>query len=90
MSTKVVRVPEEVRGEVQAAARLMGCEAPALLARAWECFRESPDFMHEFALAQKAFSSGDLQGIAARLVDQGSARARERAERVRSLRQPNS
>jgi len=86
MATNPVRVPESVHGEVQAAARLLGCNAAELLARAWEAYRESPEFLSEFAYAQKALSVGDVDAVAHRLHEQAAQRARRRADGVKALR----
>lgn len=86
MATAPIRVPESVRGEVQTASRLLGCNASDLLARAWEQFRQSPEFKQEFELAQKAFSVGDLDTIARRLTERGAERAADRAVAVQRLR----
>jgi hypothetical protein len=86
MATNPVRVPEEVHTEVQAAARLLGCSAPELLERAWTLFRQSPEFVSEFELAQKAFSVGDLNHVTAYMHDQAVGRARRRSDAVRALR----
>jgi hypothetical protein len=86
MATNPVRVPEAVHNEVHAASRLLGCNASELLERAWQSFRESPAFLADFELAQKAFSIGDLDHVAARLHEQSTDRARERAAAVQALR----
>lgn len=78
MATNPVRVPEAVHNEVHTAARLLGCNAAELLERAWESFRESPAFIAEFELAQKAFSVGDLDHVASRLYEHSADRARSR------------
>ncbi|MDA8302084.1 MAG: hypothetical protein M0005_11215 [Actinomycetota bacterium] len=57
MQTTPTRVPEAVHGEVQAAARLLGCNASELLERAWNSFRQSAEFGEELARAQKAFAT---------------------------------
>jgi hypothetical protein len=85
-TTSPVRVPEVVRGEVLAAARLLGCNAAELLERAWESFRRSPEFVEEFDLARKAFSVGDLDIISTRLHAQGVERAQQRAAAVQAMR----
>lgn len=86
MATNPVRVPEAVHNEVHTAARLLGCNAAELLERAWESFRQSPAFVAEFELAQKAFSVGDLDHIASRLYEQSTDRAKHRAASVKALR----
>jgi len=86
MATNPVRVPNAVHGEIHAAARLLGCNASELLERAWQSFRESPEFVAEFELAQKAFSVGDLDLVASRLYEQSSQRAKRRADSVSALR----
>jgi len=84
--TSPVRVPEAVHNEVNAAARLLGCNAAELLERAWQSFRQSPEFVAEFELARKAFSVGDLDVVASRLYEQSTDRARRRAQAVTALR----
>jgi hypothetical protein len=86
MATNPVRVPEAVHNEVHTAARLLGCNAAELLERAWESFRQSPAFLAEFELAQKAFSVGDLDHVASRLYEQSTDRAKQRAAAVNALR----
>lgn len=86
MATNPVRVPEAVHNEVHTAARLLGCNAAELLERAWESFRQSPAFIAEFELAQKAFSVGDLDHVASRLHEQAAERAQRRAAAVKALR----
>lgn len=87
MATKPIRVPESVHAEVHAAARLLGCNAADLLARAWEAYRHSPEFRSEFEFAQKALSVGDIDAVAHRLHEQAAERAKRRADAVRSLRE---
>lgn len=87
MATSPVRVPEAVHGEVQTAARILGCTAAELMARAWGEYRRSPEFLADFEHAQKAFSVGDLDFVVNRLAEGSAERARTRAERVRALRQ---
>lgn len=86
MATNPVRVPASVHNEVHTAARLLGCNAAELLARAWEAYRQSPEFVAEFEFAQKAFSVGDLDAVAFRLHEQATERARRRADAVKDLR----
>jgi hypothetical protein len=87
MSTNPVRVSAEVHAEIHAAARLFGCNAAELLQRAWESYRQTPEFQSDFELAQKAFAIGDLESIANRLHDESKARAKRRAAEVQALRQ---
>lgn len=86
VATNPVRVPEDVHGEVLVAARLLGCNAAELLERAWQSFRQSPEFIGEFESARKAFAAGDLDSVASRLAGQSTERARRRADAVLSLR----
>lgn len=86
MATNPIRVPESLHGEVHAAARLLGCNAAELLARAWEAYRQSPEFVAEFERAQKALSVGDIDEVAHRLHEQATGRARRRADAVQALR----
>lgn len=86
MATNPIRVPESVHSEVHAAARLLGCTAAELLARAWEAYRQSPEFVAEFEYAQKALSVGDIDAVAHRLHEQARERARRRAASVKALR----
>ncbi len=71
--------------EVQAAAHLLGCNAAELLERAWNAYRQTPDFREDFEHAQKAISVGDLDSIASRLQERSAARAKQRAEAVKAL-----
>jgi len=87
MATNPVRVPETVHNEVHTAARLLGCNAAELLERAWQSFRQSPEFLNDFEQAQKAFSVGDLDHVASRLYEQSAHRAKRRADAVKALRQ---
>jgi hypothetical protein len=86
MATNPIRVPEDVHLEVLAAARLIGCNASELMERAWNLYRQTPEFVADFELAQKAFSVGDLNAIASRLNEQAADRARQRAAAVDALR----
>lgn len=86
MKTNPVRVPETVHSEIQAAARVLGCNASELLERAWLTFRQSSEFVEDFEQAKKAFSVGDLDRIAYQLHDQATLRAQRRATAVRALR----
>ncbi len=86
MATNPIRVPESVHSEVHAAARLLGCNAAELLARAWAAYRQSPEFVAEFEYAQKALSVGDIDAVAHRLHEQARERATRRAEAVKALR----
>lgn len=88
MATSPVRVPEAVHGEVKAAARLLGCNTAELLERAWDAYRQTPEFVSELEAARKAFASGDLDLIASQLHEQAQDRARSRAAAVRNLREP--
>ena len=86
MATNPIRVPESVHGEVHAAARLLGCNAADLLARAWEAYRQSPEFRSEFEFAQEALSVGDIDAVAHRLHEQAAQRAKSRASAVQAMR----
>lgn len=86
VSTSPVRVPEAVHREVLTASRLFGCNASELLERAWQAYRQSPEFVDDFALAQKAFSVGDVDAVASLLHDRSTERARRRAASVQALR----
>lgn len=86
MVTHPIRVPEDVHLEVLVAARLIGCNASELMERAWNLYRQTPEFVADFELAQKAFSVGDLNAIASRLNEQTTDRARQRAAAVDALR----
>jgi hypothetical protein len=85
MATTPMRVPESVHQEVSSAARLIGCNAPELLERAWISYRQSPEFLDDFRTAQKALATGDLDLIAARLEESGLNRAKRRAIQVEAL-----
>lgn len=86
MATNPIRVPESVHNEVHAAARLLGCNAAELLARAWEAYRQSPEFISDFELAQKALSVGDLDAVAHRLSERAAERAKARGDAVQAMR----
>lgn len=86
MTTTPIRVPESVHSEVHTAARLLGSNAAQLLARAWEAYRQSPEFVSEFEFAQKALSVGDFDAVAHRLDEQAAQRAKRRADAVRAMR----
>lgn len=86
MATNPIRVPESVHGEVHAAARLLGCNASELLARAWEAYRQCPEFVSDFEFAQKALSVGDVDAVAHRLHEQATKRAKRRADAVLAMR----
>jgi hypothetical protein len=57
---------------------------------ALQSFGQSSDFVAEFGLAQRAFSVGDLDVVASRLVGQATDRARRRAGAVRALRRDDT
>ena len=80
MSSIPMRVPEDVHSEVQAAARLLDRSPGELLRQAWEVYRKTPEFREDFTAAQKAFASGDVAAIAARLEERGQERAARRAK----------
>lgn len=84
--SRVMRVPDDVRSEVQAAARLLDQTPGELLRQAWEVYRQTPEFHEDFAFAQKAFAGGDLTAIAARLEERAQERASRRAGAVRGAR----
>jgi len=87
--SQVMRVPDEVHSEVQVAARLLDRTTGDLLTRAWELYRQTPEFQDDFTFAQKAFATGDLKAIAARLDERAHARAAARAAAVREGRKPS-
>jgi len=86
MSSHPVRVPDEVYDEVQNASRLLGQTPGELLARAWETYRQSPEFREDFTYFQKAFSVGDINAVTGRLREQQTQRAEERVRASRSKR----
>jgi hypothetical protein len=86
MAESPVRVPGTVHSEVHATARLQGRNASDLLTPAWQSFAQSPEVVAEFGLARKAFSVGDLDVVASRLVGLSTDRARRRASAVQALR----
>lgn len=86
MATNPIRVPDTVHGEVHTAARLLGCNAADLLARAWEAYRQSPEFVSEFEFAQKALSVGDIDAVSVRLHEQAAQRAKRCADAVQARR----
>jgi hypothetical protein len=88
MGTSPIRVTETVHAEVGVAARILGCNAADLLEQAWTSFRESPQFLHDFEMAQKAFATGDLDRIVNRLSEQAENRVSLRAQAVSQLREP--
>lgn len=86
VATNPIRVPESVHTEVHAAARVLGCNAAELLERAWDAFRQTPEFRADFEFAQKAFVAGDLDAVAHRMQEHATERARRRASAVKTLR----
>lgn len=84
--SQVVRVPDEVHSEVNAAARLLDRTPGELLKLAWDAYRQTPEFQDDFTFAQKAFATGDLKTIAARLDEHAQERAARRAAAVREGR----
>lgn len=82
-ATKTIRVPEAVHDEVYSAARLFGVSPAELLERAWTAYRNSSEFADDFTFYQKAFATGDLSAITARLQERSQERARQRAEVTR-------
>jgi cyanophycinase-like exopeptidase len=85
-----VRVPEAVQSEVDGAARVLGCNATDLVDRAPRSFRQGPEVVAEFELARKAFSVGDVDVVASRLVAQSTDRARRRASAVQAMRRDDT
>ena len=86
MTTNPVRVPASVHSEVNAAARVLGCNTAELLEKAWNVYRHSPEFASDFDIAQKAFATGDLDYLASRMQEQAAERAQRRAAAVQQLR----
>lgn len=84
--SNVMRVPKDLHAEVVTAARMLDRTPGELLRRAWEFYRRTPEFRDDFTFAQKAFASGDLKAIAARLQERGQERAARRAAAVRESR----
>jgi hypothetical protein len=86
MADGPVRDRGAVHSEIHAAARLLGRTASEVLTPARQSFGQSPEFVVEFELARKAFSVGDLDIVASRLVGQSTDRARRCAGAVQALR----
>ncbi|MGQ0826439.1 MAG: hypothetical protein ACT4OX_15650 [Actinomycetota bacterium] len=86
MASQPVRVPNEVYEEVQNAARLFDCTPGELFARAWESYRESPEFRDDFHTFQKAFASGDIDVVTQRLRERRTQRAADRSASSRARR----
>lgn len=85
MSTPV-RVPDQLHQEIQGAARVLGCTPGELLLQAWEVFRQSPSFKHDFEQAQKAFQTGDLTFLADQYRDRRRSKAEAKAAELEALR----
>lgn len=75
-----------MRDEVQAAARMFGCDASELLTRAWQEYRTTPQFVHDYETMQKAFSVGDLDAVTSVMRSRSEERAASRADAVKALR----
>ena len=88
MPTNPTRIPDQTHREVSATARLLGCTPGELLQRAWDCYRQTPEFKEDFTVAQKAFQTADLDFLARHLDERASQRASSRAAAVRALRDP--
>jgi hypothetical protein len=86
MATSPVRVPDAVREEAIAAARLLGCSPGDLLADAWKAYVATPDFRSSFEDAQKAIVGNDLSFIKRNLDEAARRRAAVRAARAASKR----
>lgn len=86
MATTPIRIPEEVKNEVAAASRILGCNAAELLERAWTVYRETPQFREDLEISQKAFFTGDLAHITQHMSKRSEERAKVRAARVQGLR----
>jgi len=84
--SQVLRVPDQVHSEVTTVARLFDQTPGELLRRAWDAYRQTAEFQDDFAFAQKAFATGDLETIAGRLDERAHERARRRAAAVREGR----
>ena len=81
MGTAVVRVPERVRQEVQAAARVTGRSSGDIIEAAWQAFKVSPEFEVELKTIREAFATGDIETVTDMLIRRS---ALERATRIRS------
>ena len=81
--SNVMRVPGDLHAEVVTAAHMLDRTPGELLQRAWELYRQTPEFHEDFTFAQRAFASGDLKVIAARLQERGQERASRRAAMAR-------
>src|SRR5438270_412049 len=86
MASHPFGVPDEVYDEVHNASRLFGQTPGELLARAWEAYRQSPEFREDFTYFQKAFSVGDINAVTGRLRERQGQRAGERARVSRAKR----
>ena len=83
MTTKTVRVPEQVHSEIQSAAEFMGLTPAELIERAWSSYRQSAEFHEDFTLAQRALMEGDTEAVLKRLQERREQRASRRAASAR-------
>jgi len=81
MGSAVVRVPERVQQEVQAAARVTGRSSGEIIEAAWQSFKISPEFEVELKTVREALASGDIETVTDLMIRRS---ARERADRIRS------
>lgn len=83
MTTAVIRVPERVKEEVQAAARVTGRNPAELWEEAWRHYKGTPLFESELREAQKALASGDIETVTDSLIERA---ARAKALSIRQSR----
>lgn len=83
MNTAVVRVPQRVHKEVQAASRVTGRTTAEVFQQAWTSFKATPEFEAELKAAQVALSAGDIETVTDLVLEHA---ARSKAQRIREDR----
>jgi hypothetical protein len=84
--TRPVRVDRETYEELQASSRLLGLTPAGLLRRAWETYKETPEFREQFEWAQKAFAVGDIDALTRMLDEQADRWAESAVSEIRKYR----
>ena len=86
MGSQPVRVASEVYEEVQQTAQLLGCSSGELLAKAWDVYRQSPEFQKDFTDFQQLVRSGDFAAVTQRLRERRLELAKTQATAAAAAR----
>lgn len=83
MASTVIRVPERVQQEIQVASRVTGQSVGELVDKAWQYFKETPQFEAELKSAQEALAAGDIERVTDLVIEHA---ARNKAQSIRQSR----